>query len=91
MPVKKYPAPDFPGDPEEVKYAQRVEEAYDEWKTAEGGLSLRAAAGAHGISWETLQDQKNGATLKVLASQNMQRLSAQEELELKHYVEKLGA
>jgi hypothetical protein len=91
MPVKKYPAPDFPGDPEEVKYAQRVEEAYDEWKAAEGGLSLRAAAGAHGIPWETLRDRKNGATSKVLASQNMQRLSAQEELELKYYVEKLGA
>jgi hypothetical protein len=56
MPVKKKPVIDFPNDPEEILYSERIELAWEAYIDSDGKLSIRKAAAQHGVKWETLRD-----------------------------------
>ena len=58
MPVKKKPVVDYPDDPEEIPYKDRLTMAWEAWADSNGKLSMRKAAKQHGIEyWERLCDR----------------------------------
>ncbi|KAH8762228.1 hypothetical protein F5882DRAFT_305308 [Hyaloscypha sp. PMI_1271] len=59
MPVKKKPIIDYPDDPDEILYANRLEIAWEAYIDSNGKLSIRKAAKYHGVKWETLRDRIN--------------------------------
>ena len=61
MPQCKISDPEFADDPEPIPLAEAIENAFQDWTLVQGTLSLHTVAAQHGISWETLQDRKNGA------------------------------
>jgi hypothetical protein len=75
----------------EVLYEIRVDMAFDAWKRAAGTISLRKAARMHGISYHTVRGRSKGAVSRKQHSQDMQRLSVQEEGLLRKWVLQLGA
>jgi len=60
MPVKKKPIVDYPDDPNEIPYYERLEMAWEAYIDSNGKLSIRKAAKYHGVKWETLRDRING-------------------------------
>src|SRR4051794_38857437 len=78
-------------DPPELSKRERLELAFDAWKSSNGALSLRKAARKYGVSWETLRDRKNGAKSKAEEAQARQRLTVQEEESLRKWLCQLEA
>ena len=66
--------------------------ALEAYKASNGALSLRKAAGKHGIAYETLRDRAvKGVVPKEQASEDMQRLSNREEDVLVSWCKQLEA
>ena len=74
MPVKKKPLVDYPDNPDEIPYEQRLTMAWEAYIDSNGKLSIRKAAAQHGIQWERLRDRINGAKPRNKEAETRQRL-----------------
>jgi hypothetical protein len=86
MPVKKKPIVDYPDDPDEIPYADRLEMAWEAYIDSNGKLSIRKAAEYHGVKWETLRDRINGKKSHKESSEGQQRLSPVEERIIERHI-----
>jgi hypothetical protein len=59
MPVKKRPIVDYPDDPDEILYNERLEMAWEAYIDSNGKLLIRKAAEYYRVKWETLRDRIN--------------------------------
>jgi hypothetical protein len=79
MPVKKKPVIDYPDDPDEVPYEQRLTMAWEAVTDSNSTLSIRKAADQHGVPWERLRDRMHGMKPKREEADTRQRLGPAEE------------
>jgi hypothetical protein len=86
MPVKKKPLVDYPDDPDEIPYEQRLTMAWEAYIDSNGKLLIRKAADQHGVKWERLRDRINGIKLKNKEVETRQRLGPQEEKIIKRHI-----
>lgn len=86
MPVKKKPIVDYPDDPDEIPYHERLEMAWEAYIDSNGKLSIRKAAEYHGVKWETLRDRINGNIIYKQAAESQQRLTPMEERIIERHI-----
>ena len=80
LPVKKNPFVDYPDDPEELPYEQRLEMAWQAYVDSNMKLLIRKAAEQYGIPhWERLRDRIRGMKPMTKELETRQRLSLVEE------------
>ena len=70
----------------EIPYEERLQLAQKTWKENNGAISVTKAADMYRVKKSTLRDRINGAIPKAEASQNMQRLSPEEEEALASWI-----
>ena len=86
MPVKKKPLVDYPDNPDEIPYEQRLTMAWEAYIDSNGKLSIRKAAAQHGIQWERLRDCINGAKPRNKEAETRRRLGPQEEKIIERHI-----
>jgi hypothetical protein len=86
MPVKKNPQVDFPDEPDELPYEERITLAWEAYLDANGHLSIRKAAKRHGVDWERLRDRINGKKSKAEDVASRQRLGPREEKIIEQHI-----
>jgi hypothetical protein len=90
MPVKKNPTVDYPDDPDELPFEDRLQMAWEAYLDSNGKLSIRKAAEQHGIDrWERLRDRINGMKPRKEEAESRQRLSPQEEKIIERHIQQL--
>jgi hypothetical protein len=63
MPIKKKPIVDYPNDPNEILYTDRLEIAWEAYIDSNRKLSIRKAAEYYRVKWKTLRDRINSKKL----------------------------
>jgi hypothetical protein len=78
---------DYPDDPEEIPYEDRLTMAWEAWADSNGKLSIRKAAKQYGIEyWERLCDRIRGMKPKEKAAEQRQRLGPKEEKIIERHI-----
>jgi hypothetical protein len=86
MPVKKKPIIDYPNDPDEIPYADRLEMAWEAYINSNGKLSIWKAAEYYRVKWETLRDRINSKKSYKESLEGQQHLSPVEERIIERHI-----